>query len=109
MNHYRVALDNFIDIVYIEDENITSIENARNLALSTYAGWMTEEMEKWADINDPTEKEKEHWNFMIEDCVAYIEKYNPATAKFDIISPEDGQITNGDLLSIGWVEYELGE
>lgn len=105
MAHYRIAIDNFIDIVYVEDENITFLDTARNIALNVYAGWMAEEMSEWEDINNPTDEEKEHWNFMIDDAVAYIEKYNSDTDSFEVLG--EGQISEEDLIHIGWVKYNI--
>ena len=93
MKEYRVIYDteNFIDGFDVDTEE-DAIEGCKD----TYIEWMMEERSQWSAI--PTVAQIENWDYMIYNCAAWVEKYDPETGEYiPCWEPDDEYLT-----SIGW-------
>ena len=82
-----------------------SFEEAKDDALGILCNWMNAERGTWKVENHipvPDEEQKENWNYMIETCSVYVQKYIPYTDEYETCwNPDDH-----DLKNIGWDTYE---
>ena len=78
-----------------------TFEEAKSDALETLAQWEMEEIATWKN-KTPTEEEKENWDYMIYNCVAYVQKYNPIMDEYE----EYWFPTDEELKEIGWVAFD---
>ena len=94
---YKTMYDtpNFCDSVEFED-----LEQAKEDAIDTLHLWMQEEYSQWGG-EEPTEEEKDHWDYMIFNCSAWIVKYNPDTDEYEDFWFIPDETKN----EIGWKEY----
>ena len=77
-----------------------SFKAAKESALDTLIGWAVDERSGWKS-NEPTDEEKENWDYMIYNCGVAVYKYNPDTDEYEKFwHPSDE-----DCKSIGWVLF----
>ena len=80
-----------------------SFESAKCAALDTLIEWEMEESQDWSFDpetykSQPTEEQKENWDYMIYNCGVSVYKYNPQTDEYDEVwSPSEEELD-----SIGW-------
>lgn len=78
-----------------------TFEQAKEGAFDNYYWWMCE-VATWKDKDNPTDEEKEDWNYMIYNTSAWVKKYNPDTDEYeDYWNPSDEE-----LEEIGWCLWE---
>lgn len=82
-----------------------SLEAAKNDALDTLLNWMVEESWNWSFLPDgtpnPTEEQKNSWDYMIYNCWVEVRQYNPKTDDYETVwEPSDG-----DLTELGWKTF----
>jgi hypothetical protein len=97
---YIVDGDHFIDGFDAAD-----LKDAQNGAIETLILWMQEESCDWAFLPDgtpnPTEDQKENWDYMIYNCGVWVEELDPETGKWEEVwSPSDE-----DCDRIGWKTF----
>ena len=99
-----IAKDKY-KMVYDTDSDCDSVgfetfEQAQDDAFDTLHLWMQEEMLSW-EAEEPTDKQKESWDYMIYNCGVWVEKYNENTDEYEKCwSP-----TQKELDAIGWTPY----
>ena len=90
---YRMVYDTE---AYIDASTFDDFESAKIDLFETYRLWMVGERSCW-ESDEPTEKEKEDWDFMIYNCCCWIE-----------VLRDDGEYeicyepTDAELREIGW-------
>ena len=78
-----------------------SEEEARDAALDCLHEWMAQNMSGWKH-DEPSDADKEWWDYMIYNNSVYVVKYNPETDEYETVwepSYEDEE-------SIGWKPFE---
>ena len=90
---YRMVYDteNFIDSVTFD-----TFEDAKADLFATYELWMQEEHAKWKSV-EPTEEDKENWDYMIYNCACWIEELKENNEYATCYEP-----TDAELREIGW-------
>lgn len=94
---YRVIYDtdNFCDGYDCE-----SFEQAKCDALDTLINWEIETMDEFSDPENPTEDDRDNFDYMVYNCSVSVAEYNPATDEYDEVwIPSDE-----DCRKIGWIE-----
>lgn len=92
-------------VIYDTDTNCDgydceSLEQAKCDALDTLIEWMAEGLAGFKDPYNPTEDEREKYDYMIYNSSVCVEEYNPATDEYEEVwSPSDD-----DCKQIGWME-----
>ena len=79
-----------------------SFEEAKAAMEDCYVEWSAEEASHWKNL-EPTEEEKDNWDYMIWNCGCWIEKYNPDTDEYE----EYYYMSDEELRSIGWAEWDI--
>lgn len=82
---------------FIDSFSCDNLEEAKSKMFDVYVDWMVEEQCRWGS-DEPTEDEKEDWDYMIYNCECWIEEYNPMTDEYEICS----EPTDVELEEIGW-------
>lgn len=88
----------------IDSIDCNSIEEAKDTALTILQCWIESEFSEWEDVQ-PTEEEKENFDYMIYNCYVEIVEYNKETKDYD----ECKVLTDNDYNSIGWISFEEKE
>lgn len=79
-----------------------SLDEAKNRCLEVFMDWEAEELSAMECSENPTQDDKDDWNYMLKTYWAYVAQYNPETDEYEEIwAPDDN-----DLLLMGWVPYE---
>lgn len=82
-----------------------SFEDAKDTTMELFCSWMNQERGDWKIENNeyaPTDEQKDNWNYMIETCHIYVQKYNAYKDEYEDYWDPD----NEGLIKIGWVMYE---
>ena len=79
-----------------------SFGQAKCDALDTLLMWMGEEYSRWKDCENPTEEEKEDWDYMIYNCYVYVTQYNADTDEYE----DYWYPSQEELDEIGWVTFD---
>lgn len=74
-----------------------TLSEAQETLWEIYEGWMDEERTKWKGLS-PSDEEKADWDYMIYNCGAVVQKYNPDTDEYE----DYWEPTQGELESAGW-------
>lgn len=78
-----------------------TFDEAKSDAFETLIQWEVDEIQNWKSQN-PTEEEKENWDYMIYNSISYVKKYNENTDEYeDYWYPSDEE-----LKEIGWCLWD---
>lgn len=70
--------------------------------------WAAEEVHNWQfdenGIPHPTEEQIENWDYMIYNCNAWVEKWNPVTQEYEEF--DGSYLTDWEYHEIGWELWE---
>ncbi len=76
-----------------------SLEMAKDAAIEILVEWMIEEQTKWKN-GEPTEEQKNDWNYMVHNCYVEVFKYNKDMDEYE----EYWEPSYEDEKEIGWEE-----
>lgn len=85
-----------------------SYEIAKAAVIDDLLGSIAIEIQDWEfdenGIPHPTEEQIEHWNYMICNCGAWVEKWNPVTQEYEEF--DGSYLTDWEYREIGWELWE---
>ena len=93
--------------VVIDTDSLTygfycsSYGEAHEHVMDTLLEWMADEMSGWKH-DEPSDEEKERWDYMIYNCSVCVDKYNPETDEYETVWEPSYE----DEHRIGWKPFE---